>query len=728
MQDDSQRSLPDRASAPLMDSEPFDSDGQLEALIQRVAYAPSVAPQALLAWKSPASLIGVTVAHFRIERLLGVGGLGIVYAARDLTLDRVVALKILTPPTDGDTTSRERVLHEARAAVRVNDPSVASIHEVGEDDGLAFIAMEYVEGETLQARLERGPLPWPIAVGLAVQLARGLAKAHAHGVVHRDLKPENLILGLDSKLKILDFGVAAERGTKTPEAGTPVYMAPEQARAEVADPRVDIYAFGVVLLECITGSVPLLPPPLFFVAARVQMEARGCPVALRSVIERCIEENPAARFDDGASLARAIARVARVDRARQRGWKVAASVVLALAAGICGLWIGARRRHTSIEADRVAAEEHGRLRRLTANVAERPILGSTLSPDGARLAYSDSAGLRITRIGTSEVTQVRFASGQSPQIVRWFGDGARLAVVVAVPGQDERDLRIVDIATGDFSSLGTGNFTALALSPDGRRVGYAEDDAVGWLAADKPAERHFLVRKDAGCFIGDIAWSPKGDRLAYASLCFDSLAATTLETIGLDGASPTVVMNEPRLFNDMARGGVAWLPRGDLLFSLAEWLPSEPGSNLWVLPIDEVTGKPKGERRQVTHWTGVAVSSLSIDAAGDRATFVRYDVQTDVFLGELTANKELVRPPVRLTLKERNERSPTWDKAGRGVYYSSDESGNFDLFYQDLEEGHPPVPVVATHAWETEPVLSPDGAQLLYWQIFPVDPGGATSA
>jgi tRNA A-37 threonylcarbamoyl transferase component Bud32 len=730
--DDSRPSLSYRVSGDDAEWEAPDSDEEVAALLRSMSAAPPIAPRALLAWRAPETLVGTTLAHFRVERLVGSGGLGVVYRARDTKLDRAVALKILAPPTRGDTTTRERVLHEARAAARVNDPAVASIYEVGDSDGVAFIAMEYVEGETLQDLLERGPLPIERVVRFGTELARGLSKAHAHGVVHRDLKPENILLDAEGRVKILDFGIAAERGAAPGLAGTPVYMAPEQGRGAIADPRVDVYASGIVLFECVTGLMRGQTDVTdFSTLAPVSLEARACPTELARIIERCLRPDPMERFEDGAALARAFDELVRADDASRRWWKILAAGAVALAAGIGGLGIGALRRHRPAEIEPVpsagVAADRVRLRRVTANVPERPILGSALSPDGQVLAYADATGLHVAQIGTSDARAIAFAAGEAPQLVRWFEDGRRLAVTVAIDGRDERDLRVVDVASGAQTTLGQGAWSALDVSSDPARVAYAEDDAVGWLDPLEPEVRHEVARKGPGCFIGDVAWSPSRARIAYASLCFASLADTSLETVGIGGGAPVLVAREPRLFNDMVRAGVAWRRGGDVVFSLAEWLPSEPGSNLWSVPVDERTGEPRGARRELTRWVGVGGASFSSDAAGHRIAFVRYDVQTDVYVAPLTPDRALADRPKRLTLKERNERAPAWAPDGSGFYYSTDENGNFDVFFQDLA-GSAARPVVASREWESSPIVSPSGIHLLYWRMPPVEAGGATSA
>ena len=731
--DDSRPSLSYRVSGDDVEWEAPDSDEAVAALLRTLAAAPPVTPLALLTWRDPESLVGTTLAHFEVERLLGIGGLGVVYRARDCTLDRAVALKVLAPPARSDGTMRDRVLHEARAAARVNDPAVAAIYEVGEAKGIAFIAMEYVEGETLRALLERGPLPMARVLRLGHELARGLTKAHAQGVVHRDLKPENILIEEGGRAKILDFGIAAECGVQSNQAGTPVYMAPEQGIRALADPRVDVYALGIVLLECIIGSIAADDRSARGLGDRVTrasvlLAAHGCPAPLQRIVERCIRVEPSERFVDGEAVAAAFDALLREEAHRRLRWKRIAAGAIAIAAGIAGLGVGALRRRSAGEnaiGGDTTLVDRTRLRRLTANVPERPILGSAVSPDGRTLAFSDAIGLHLTQVGTSEAQAIPFAPGESPQLVRWTDDGRRLVVTVAIDGRDDRDLRVVDVASGAQKVLARGAFSALAVSSEPARIAYAEDDSVGYLALESPEVRHPLTRKGAGCFIADLAWSPSGSRIAYASLCFASLADTTLETIGIDETSPRIVMREPRLFNDMARAGVAWRRSGDVLFSLAEWMPSEPGSNIWSLDVDERTGQPRGERRQLTHWMGVSATSFNSNRAGDRLSFVRYDVQTDIYVAGLTEARTLAGAPTRLTLRERNERAPSWAADGSGVYYSSDENGNFDIYFQDLG-GHPPKSIASTHRWETSPIVTPDGSSLLYWQLEPIAPGEGT--
>jgi len=217
-----------------------------------------------------------TVAHYRIMKSLGAGGMGAVYKAYDEKLQRVVALKLLPPEFTAHDDRRRRFLQEARAASILNHPHILTVYEFGEDGGHPYMAMEYVEGETLRQKIKARPLPTAEALGFAIQIAEGLAKAHEAGVVHRDLKPENLMVSRDGFVKILDFGIAklvaprrraseADSAQKTlvrvetqsgTVMGTVNYMSPEQLLGQRVDLRCDIFSFAVVLCEMLTGSCP----------------------------------------------------------------------------------------------------------------------------------------------------------------------------------------------------------------------------------------------------------------------------------------------------------------------------------------------------------------------------------------------------------------------------------------------------------------------------------------
>ncbi len=205
--------------------------------------------------------------HFRVEEQLGAGGMGEVYLATDLALDRRVALKVLPESVAADPARRERLIKEARAQARVSHPNVAHIYFIGEEQSRLYFAMEYIAGQTLGDKLAAGPLPMHDALALIRSAALGLREAQRSGFTHRDVKPSNLMLDAHGVLKVVDFGLASGGGghmasdapvEQTSIAGTPLYMAPEQARGEAVDFRADIYALGVTLFQLVSGAPPFV--------------------------------------------------------------------------------------------------------------------------------------------------------------------------------------------------------------------------------------------------------------------------------------------------------------------------------------------------------------------------------------------------------------------------------------------------------------------------------------
>jgi len=216
---------------------------------------------------------GELVAHYRVISPLASGGMGQVYLAEDVRLGRKLALKVLAPRAEPDEARASRFEREARAVSALNHPNIITIYDIGEVRGLRFIATEFIEGVTLRTLLGRGRIELRRALGIAMQVAEGLAAAHAAGVVHRDLKPENVMVRADGQVKVLDFGLAkvtashllqqaseeATRPFHTEEGqvmGTLRYMSPEQARGEEIDSRTDVFALGVVLYEMLAGRPP----------------------------------------------------------------------------------------------------------------------------------------------------------------------------------------------------------------------------------------------------------------------------------------------------------------------------------------------------------------------------------------------------------------------------------------------------------------------------------------
>ncbi|MCI0330275.1 MAG: protein kinase [candidate division Zixibacteria bacterium] len=251
-----------------------------------------------------------TVSHYKILEKIGAGGMGVVYKAQDTRLDRTVALKFLPEHLLNDAAAKARFIHEAKGASAINHPNITTVYDIDEAEGKCFIAMEYLEGKTVKALVKENP-KLDEALGIAIQLAEGLAAAHKKELVHRDIKPENIMLTKDGTVKIMDFGLAKLKGQAnltesdaTP--GTAAYMSPEQARGEETDPRSDLFSFGVVLYELVTGRLPFSGAHAAAVAYSICFEEperlSGLPEGLQRILEKALKKNRELRYSSAAEL------------------------------------------------------------------------------------------------------------------------------------------------------------------------------------------------------------------------------------------------------------------------------------------------------------------------------------------------------------------------------------------------------------------------------------------
>ncbi len=269
-----------------------------------------------IAAELPRAIVGQTLGHYEVTARLGAGGMGVVYLARDIRLERMVALKFLPPDLLLDDDRRARFLREAKAAAAVEHPNIGAIHEIAEaPDGQAFIVMGYYPGETLSNRIQQGPLAVEEAVGVATQISAGLSHAHSRGVVHRDIKPANVLLTPDGVAKIIDFGLAKLGGLSKITAddrlmGTVAYLSPEQARGDDVDQRTDIWSLGVVLYEMLAGQVPFqadhpeatIHSILTAQPKPIRQLQEGVPVELERIIGRALQKDVRSRYGSAAEL------------------------------------------------------------------------------------------------------------------------------------------------------------------------------------------------------------------------------------------------------------------------------------------------------------------------------------------------------------------------------------------------------------------------------------------
>ncbi|MCK5650262.1 MAG: serine/threonine protein kinase, partial [Gemmatimonadetes bacterium] len=254
-------------------------------------------------------MIGSTIGQYRIVEKIGQGGMGEVFLADDTSLHRKVALKFLPPALADSPEFRERFLVEAQAAAALSHPNICVIHEVGEAEGRPFIAMEYVEGETLRQKIRAESLGTEDVVTIMTQVAAGLEEAHEKGIIHRDIKSSNIMVTGSGQVKILDFGLAKVRGGPTltkaqTTLGTVAYMSPEQAAGDEVDHRTDLWSAGVVLYEMLTGEVPFPGDRETVVIYHILNESpkpikdseHPVPTELQRVVARALKKSPEARY------------------------------------------------------------------------------------------------------------------------------------------------------------------------------------------------------------------------------------------------------------------------------------------------------------------------------------------------------------------------------------------------------------------------------------------------
>src|SRR5579862_3662670 len=271
---------------------------------------------------------GQKIGPYEVTGQIGAGGMGEVYKARDPRLGRDVAIKVLPSSFSSDPDRLQRFAQEARAAAALNHPNILAIFDIGEDKGAPYVVSELLEGETLRDRLRSGALSSRKAIDFALQMAHGLAAAHEKGIVHRDLKPENLFITHDNRLKILDFGLAKlihpEENSGSGDAptvqvatdpgvvmGTVGYMSPEQVRGKSADHRSDIFSFGSILYEMVSGKRAFHgDSPADTMSAILKEDppelsetGRNIPPALQRIVNHCLEKNPGQRFQSAGDVA-----------------------------------------------------------------------------------------------------------------------------------------------------------------------------------------------------------------------------------------------------------------------------------------------------------------------------------------------------------------------------------------------------------------------------------------
>lgn len=428
-------------------------------------------------------MIGQTIAQYRIDAKIGKGGMGVAYRAQDTRLDRTVALKFL-PQESLEGSNRARFVQEARTAARLSYPNICPVYELREEGEDVFFAMALLEGETLAERISRGPLPLGLAVTLAIQIASGLEEAHRNGVVHRDVKSANIIVNAENHAYILDFGLSLLSGVTRMTvpglvAGTPSYMAPEQAAGREVDHRADVWALGVVLYEMLEGRRPFDRDrdlsTLYAIVHEEAPELAGVPDGVRRVVARALAKDPGDRYpsaremaadlramQEGRALAPTVTQIRPVAAVapRRRGWMVWAAVAVLAAAGGVGVWQKMGRPEGEKRIAILPFEVIGGSEEM------RAISDGLVDTLTSRLSETESVQKQLLIVPASEIRSRKIASAEEARRVY----GATLVVTGSVQGGGETTLfnvNLVDAVT--MRQLGSRSFSFDAKNPMGIR-------------------------------------------------------------------------------------------------------------------------------------------------------------------------------------------------------------------------------------------------------------------
>jgi len=593
--------------------------------------------------ESAAAMAGASLGHYRLDQLLGRGGMGLVYRATDTRLGRTVAIKLLRPEV-ATAEAQRRFLREARAASALRHPNIVTVHDVGREDGRDFLVMEFVDGQTVAQRLRAGPMPFDEAMNCAIQVAAALEVAHAAGVLHRDLKPQNVMLDSSGAVKVVDFGLAklptrqgAAESLETnigAVIGTAAYMSPEQAAGSSAAAASDLFSLGALLYEMLSGRRAFEgSSTAVTLAAVLRDHPPPLPSPAWSAIARCLEKHPERRFASAGELRAALEDARAGRRGRRVRWTRVATAALMLAAGAGALqWfrhlpprlrpaqpalsllqltadaglttepaLSADGRTLAYASDRangnhleiwVQPLDGGAARRLTSGTADQH--EPEFSPDGSRICYRDeAAGGGVWSVPTAGgEPQLLMRGGRRP---RFSPDGKWIACWIGLPG------------VGDPAAPGSGRMFLIPASG-----GQAQPFRPDFASARYPL------------------WTPDGKHVLFAG------TATDLDTYDwwvadLSGG-PAVRTGARRAVEDAGLTN----PHDQVLLDPVAWHAETNGilfntrdlTNLWEAPISSKTFRVSSAVVPITLGTGDEVHPA---VAGGRMVFAGLVSRPDIW-------------------------------------------------------------------------------------------------
>ena len=714
---------------------------------------------------------GTKLGQYEILSPLGAGSMGEVYRARDVRLDREVAIKVLPELVTMDVERLLRFEQEAKAAAALNHPNILAVYQLGNYQGMPYLVSELLEGKTLTEHIRRGPLPLRKAISYGVQIARGLAAAHEKGIIHRDLKPDNLFVTKDDRVKILDFGLAKVIQPKQGAAhlsatitlpgvalGTIGYMAPEQVRGLQTDQRADIFAFGAILYEMVMGkrsfergtSADTISAILNDEPPPISQLSPETPVGVERVVRRCLEKDPAQRFHSASDLAFALESLSDLTISPASGahpivsqepgsprFKIAVSLFAAAAViAIAGYFL----------AQPPPPPRVSNYVQLTHDGQQKSIIGT----DGARL-YLSLGEVRAGSFAFHGIAEMS-ASGSEPKKIAIMPsvnmvpvdlspDGSQVLVIDGEGAPPKGPLWSLEVLGGSPRRLGDIIAETAAWSPDSRRLAYSVLGEL-FLANADGTDAHKLISVKGD--ILNITWSPDGSRLRFDS-------SETAGTVGqqLEWEVFTSGANLHRLFEGwhsppneccgrwtpdgkyfvFQSGGQIWFvarrgsffgsnPQPVLLTSspltLSSPLPSKDGRKLFVIGQTyrgELMRYDAKSAQLASFLGGISAEFVDFSKDGQWVTYVSYRA------GTLWRSKVDGSERVQLTYPPMYPVLPRWSPDGNKIIFFefAREAGKPARIYQVSRDGGSPRELLPDdHTQQLDPNWSPDGSKIIF--------------